>query len=133
VAQRVDVEEGGFTFEELRKLDECFYVNDFGIKSHEKLRKHIVSLLLPLGQLVSGGARDLLRWLTKKFRIPEDGFKTDARDYVYDNFYLYYGSKGSGTMLHFVSSTSLFVICLVRSFISSFIFAFTSLLFRQAC
>jgi len=92
------------SFKELRKVKGCVYVNDYNVLFNEKLKKHILSMLKPfLGLLMSGGEEDLLVWLDERHKIDEEGFRTDPRDYVYDNFYLYYGSLGSGTMLHFVS------------------------------
>jgi hypothetical protein len=100
-SQKVEVE-GGISFIELRKVKACIYVNDFNVHSNEKLKQYILSLLKPvLGSLVSGGDEDLLVWLDERHKIDEEGFRTDPRNYVYDNFYLYYGSLGSGTMLHF--------------------------------
>jgi len=92
------------SFAELRKFKGRIYLNDYSVHDNQKLKQHILSILTPvLGPFVSLGAEDLLVWLDDEHEIDEEGFQTDPRGYTYDNFYLYYGRLGSGTMLHFVS------------------------------
>jgi len=99
--QKVEEE---LSFKELRAKGGCIYVNDLSVNSNKMLKQHILLLLKPfLGPLLSGGEEDMLVWLDERHQIDEEGYRTDPRNYVYDNFYLYYGSLGSGTMLHFVS------------------------------
>jgi len=87
------------TLQQLHKLKYKFYVQDYPITQCKPLANFLRPILALLQQLQSLGAWDLLLFLEET----HNPFPEDQRPFGYVNCYLYYGLKGTGTPLHYVS------------------------------